>query len=60
METMPGSDPDRAGFTIALEAVRGAAVSLVDATVVPTPSAGSDLAGHIGAHACTPCFPGAG
>lgn len=48
VETMPGTDPDRTGFTIAVEAARD---SLTTATgILTTTGAGGelDLAGHIG------------
>lgn len=46
VETRPGADPDRAGFTIALEAARD---SVTTATgVLPPAIFPTDLVGHIG------------
>ncbi|MGW5710082.1 transposase [Streptomyces olivaceus] len=48
VETVPGCDPDRAGFTIALEAARDTVVSLTGRLPAAGPKTSSDLVGHIG------------
>ncbi|MFB7187908.1 hypothetical protein ACFC0C_33180 [Streptomyces sp. NPDC056178] len=53
----PGCDPDRADFTIALEAARDAVVSLLGTTAASGPSSRSDLAGHIGARVLRALLP---
>ncbi|MFJ5035997.1 hypothetical protein ACIQB5_50425 [Streptomyces sp. NPDC088560] len=58
VETMPGCDPDRAGFTVALEAARDTVVSLVGTTAASGPSSPSDLVGHIGARVLHALLPG--
>ncbi|WP_236573157.1 hypothetical protein [Streptomyces sp. GS7] len=58
METMPGCDPDRAGFTVALEGALDTVVSLVGATTASEPSSCSDLVGHIGARVLRALLPG--
>ncbi|MFE9882599.1 hypothetical protein ACFYR3_41375, partial [Streptomyces sp. NPDC005784] len=58
VETLPGCDPDRAGFTVALEAARDTVVSLVATTATPGPGSRSDLVGHIGAHVLHALLPG--
>ncbi|MEU1601514.1 hypothetical protein ABZ468_55010 [Streptomyces sp. NPDC005708] len=58
VETIPGCDPDRAGFTVALEAARDTVVSLVGTTAASGPSSRSDLVGHIGARVLHALLPG--
>ncbi|WP_406405150.1 IS4 family transposase [Streptomyces sp. NBC_00879] len=58
VETLPGCDPDRAGFTVALEAARDTVVSLVATTAASGPSSRSDLVGHIGARVLLALLPG--
>lgn len=58
VETKPGCDPDRAGFTVALEAARDTVVSLVTTTAASGPSRRSDLVGHIGARVLLALLPG--
>ncbi|NUK51963.1 IS4 family transposase [Streptomyces lunaelactis] len=58
VETMPGCDPDRAGFTIALEAARDTVVSLVGTAAATGPGTSSDLVGHIGARVLHALLPG--
>jgi hypothetical protein len=48
VETRPGTDPDRAGFTTALEAARDSVTTATGILPTPEPSH-ADLAGHIGA-----------
>lgn len=48
VETRPGCDPDRAGFTIALEAARDTVVRAVGMTPPVLRSGRIDLVGHIG------------
>ncbi|WCH97425.1 transposase [Streptomyces moderatus] len=48
VETKPGCDPDRAGFTTALEAARDTVVSLTGTLPTTGPNNSSDLVGHIG------------
>ncbi|MBT2511228.1 IS4 family transposase [Streptomyces sp. ISL-98] len=48
VETMPGHDPDRAGFTVALEAARDTVVSLIGATATAGARTSYDMVGHIG------------
>ncbi|MFZ3492020.1 hypothetical protein ACODT5_02045 [Streptomyces sp. 5.8] len=48
METMPGCDPDRAGFTVALEAARDTVISVAGTTAATAPGGRPDLVGHIG------------
>ncbi|WP_241779878.1 IS4 family transposase [Streptomyces natalensis] len=48
VETVPGCDPDRAGFTVALEAARDTVVGVAGTTVNATPSGRLDLVGAIG------------
>ncbi|RZB13419.1 IS4 family transposase [Streptomyces sp. F001] len=57
-ETVPGCDPDRAGFTVALEAARDTVVSLAGTTPVTAPNSGFDLVGHIGARVLQALLPG--
>jgi hypothetical protein len=56
VESVPGTDPDRAGFTIALEAARD---SITTATgITPATTAGKvDLVGHIGQAVLTGLLP---
>ncbi|MGA5135424.1 transposase [Streptomyces olivoreticuli] len=56
VETVPGTDPDRAGFTCALEAARN---TLTTATgIFPTATArGTDLVEHIGTAVLTALLP---
>jgi hypothetical protein len=51
VETMPGTDPDRAGFTIAVEAARDTLTTTTGLTPTTKPDTPGqiDLAGHIGA-----------
>lgn len=58
VETLPGCDPDRAGFTVALEAARDTVVSLVGTTATSGPSSPSDLVGHIGTRVLHALLPG--
>ncbi|MEV2231701.1 transposase domain-containing protein [Streptomyces phaeochromogenes] len=58
VETMPGCDPDRAGFTVALEAARDTVVSRVATTAASGPSSRYDLVGHIGARVLLSLLPG--
>lgn len=48
METQPGCDPDRAGFTIALEAARDTVTRATGLTPTATPDGRIDLTGRIG------------
>ncbi|UYQ63425.1 hypothetical protein [Streptomyces peucetius] len=48
VETVPLCDPDRAGFTVALEAARDTVVSAAGTTTAAAPSGHSDLVRHIG------------
>ncbi|WP_322982942.1 IS4 family transposase [Streptomyces sp. S584] len=48
VETVPGCDPDRAGFTVALEAARDTIVSFAGTTTAATPFGCPDLVGYIG------------
>ncbi|MGW3078805.1 MULTISPECIES: IS4 family transposase [unclassified Kitasatospora] len=48
VETIPGCDPDRAGFTIALEAARDTVVSPIGTIPVAGPYGRPDLVGFIG------------
>lgn len=48
VETVPGCDPDRAGFTVALEAARDTVVGVAGMAAAATPSRRPDLVGHIG------------
>ncbi|MDJ0347655.1 IS4 family transposase [Streptomyces sp. H10-C2] len=48
VETVPGCDPDRAGFTVAVEAARDAVVSPVAAALPSQSNSHRDLVGHIG------------
>ncbi|MFE4961081.1 IS4 family transposase [Streptomyces sp. NPDC056653] len=58
VETVAGSDPDRAGFTVALEAARDTVVSLVATTAATGPRTNSGLVGHIGARVLHTLLPG--
>jgi hypothetical protein len=58
VETLSGCDPDRAGFTVALEAARDTVVSLVATTTGSGPSSRPDLVGHIGARVLHALLPG--
>ncbi len=58
VETMPGGDPDRAGFTVALEAARDTVVSLVGTTAGSGPSSRFDLVGRIGTRVLHTLLPG--
>ncbi|MEU9625173.1 IS4 family transposase [Streptomyces sp. NPDC048155] len=58
VEAVPGCDPDRAGFTVALEAARDTVVCLVGTTSVSGPSSRSDLVGHIGTRVLHALLPG--
>ena len=57
VETMPGCDPDRAGFTVALEAARDTIVSLAGTTAAAGPGSRPDLVGYIGAHVLRALLP---
>lgn len=48
VETVPLCDPDRAGFTVALQAARDTVVSAAVTTTAAAPSGHSDLVRHIG------------
>ncbi|MFF8619361.1 IS4 family transposase [Streptomyces sp. NPDC015350] len=48
VETVSGCDPDRAGFTVALEAARDTVVSAPGTTATAAPTRRPDLVGHIG------------
>lgn len=48
VETVPGCDPERAGFTVALEAARDTVLSVAGTTAAAAPSGRPDLVGHIG------------
>jgi hypothetical protein len=56
VETRPGTDPDRAGFTTALEAARDTVTTATG--ILPNPRGGrTDLVGHIGAAVLTGLLP---
>ena len=55
-ETVPGTDPDRAGFTIAVEAARDTVTAAYGITPAGTAKAG--LAGHIGRAVLAGLLPG--
>jgi hypothetical protein len=56
VETQPGADPDRAGFTTALEAARDTVTTATG--ILPNPHGGNiDLIGHIGAAVLTGLLP---
>lgn len=56
VETQPGADPDRAGFTTALEAARDTVTTATG--ILPNPhGANTDLIGHIGAAVLTSLLP---
>ncbi|WP_351236316.1 IS4 family transposase [Streptomyces sp. NPDC002133] len=57
VETTSGCDPDRAGFTIALEAARDTVVSSIGPAPVAGPSTCSDLVGLIGARVLQALLP---
>lgn len=49
VETVPGCDPDRAGFTVALEAARDTVITIAGTTATAAALFGRpDLVGHIG------------
>ncbi|WP_420716540.1 IS4 family transposase [Streptomyces sp. H27-H1] len=58
VETTPGCDPDRAGFTVALEAARDTVVNLIGTSPDSGPSSHHDLVGHIGARVLHALLPG--
>ncbi|QEU83482.1 IS4 family transposase [Streptomyces viridosporus] len=58
VETLPGCDPDRAGFTVALEAARDTVVSLAGTTAASGPDSHPGLVGHIGARVLHALLPG--
>jgi hypothetical protein len=57
VETMPGCDPDRAGFTVATEAARDTIVSLSGTTPASGPGSRPDLVGYIGARVLRALLP---
>ncbi len=57
VETVPGCDPDRAGFTVALEAARDTVVGVAGTAAAATPSGRPDLVGHIGTHVLKALLP---
>ncbi|RPK37542.1 hypothetical protein OG322_39770 [Streptomyces sp. NBC_01260] len=57
VETAPGCNPDRAGFTVALEAARDTVVSVAGTTAAAAPSGRPDLVGQIGARVLRALLP---
>ncbi|MET7784934.1 IS4 family transposase [Streptomyces sp. NPDC005388] len=58
VETAPGCDPDRAAFTVALEAARDTVISSAGSTPDAEPIIGCDLVGRIGARVLQTLLPG--
>ncbi|MFD9444063.1 hypothetical protein ACFWBR_38465 [Streptomyces sp. NPDC060006] len=57
VETVPGCDPDRAGFTVALEAARDTVVGVAGTAAAAIPSGRLDLVGHIGSRVLKALLP---